>query len=206
MESSIPPLTPGVFVEFSKCAEDLIKSCENRAYHEAELVADANTPHITNSKQAKETQVASSTTSLPQKSQLDLPFVEERETNHFLGGLDDGDGNDDFGEYCYDSDGEMPNIGFTKEEYAEMERYFEEEIQNEPLHSMDIDEDTVVGDQLILLSEDEIKKLKVAELQAELKKIGLTLHGNKPELLKRIKKAMVDKTTVLVEKDNEVGA
>ena len=50
MESSIPLINSGVFGEVRKFAKDLIKSCENRACHEAEL-ADANTPHITNSKQ-----------------------------------------------------------------------------------------------------------------------------------------------------------
>ena len=32
MESSIPPLPPGVFVEVHKCVEDLIKSCESRVF------------------------------------------------------------------------------------------------------------------------------------------------------------------------------
>ena len=55
MESYIPPLPPVLFVEVRKCVEDLIKSCENRACHEAEL-ADANTSNITNSKQTQATQ------------------------------------------------------------------------------------------------------------------------------------------------------
>ena len=34
MESSIPPLPTSVFVEVHKCVEDLIKSCQSRAFHE----------------------------------------------------------------------------------------------------------------------------------------------------------------------------
>ena len=57
----------------------------------------------------------------------------------------------------------------------------------------------------ILINDDEIKKLRVDGLRKELKARGINATGLKPELLARLRKAMVDKVAIATVTNDEPG-
>ena len=102
-------------------------------------------------------------------------------------GLDDEfDLNDDLN---YDSNGNLPPQATLMDSLHE-EHELVEEIGPD-------DDDVSVPQNIIILTDDEIKKLKVVGLKKELRTRGLSHTGKKAELVERLKKAMIDKVPII---------
>ena len=90
-----------------------------------------------------------------------------------------------FDDCMYDSDGNMPP------EVTEVDLFhFEDAISTEVPSTA---EPLVQQENIALINDDELKRMKVDVLKAELRKRGLSTSGKKAELLERLRKAMVDK-------------
>ena len=104
---------------------------------------------------------------------------------------DADDSNDAIDEICYDSDGNLPPAATLNDTFhAELEIWREDDDVNH-----DCSEEPVI----VILSEKEIKKLKVDQLRKELRMRGLPHFGKKAELLERMKKAMDEKIPIINE-------
>ena len=89
----------------------------------------------------------------------------------------------------YDSDGNGPPQATLMDSYHE-EHYLIDEIDDD-------DPEVPETDDIVILSDEDIKKLKVDGLKKELRCRGLSHAGKKAELVERLKKAMVDRVPVL---------
>ena len=100
--------------------------------------------------------------------------------------------NDEFGNsdaINYDSDGNGPPQATLMDSYHE-EHYLIDKIDDD-------DPEVPETDDIVILSDEDIKKLKVDGLKKELRCRGLSHAGKKAELVERLKKAMVDRVPVL---------
>ena len=106
-------------------------------------------------------------------------------------------------EQGYDSNGYLPNFGEIEEE-----DHFEPAVQSgithdNPTVNLDSVELATEGAAFVLITEEDMNKMKVDELKAELKKRGLAVRGKKDELKEKLKKAMEDKVPVLATATSE---
>jgi len=89
----------------------------------------------------------------------------------------------------YDSDGNLPPQATLMDSQHE-EHDLVEEIGPD-------DDDVSLPQNIIILTDEEIKKLKVDDLKKELRARGLSHAGKKAELVERLKKAMVDRIPIM---------
>ena len=113
-------------------------------------------------------------------------------------------------ELGYDSDGEPPYFGNMEEEKMLMELFNEVSVGSEPQEeestSTSTTGTTTTTNQnaasFILITDEEINRLKVDLLRRELKKRGLSVGGKKAELQLRLKEAMEQGVCVVAESTN----
>ena len=89
----------------------------------------------------------------------------------------------------YDSNGNLPPLSTLMDSQHE-EHELVKEIGPD-------DDDILVPQNIIILTDDEIKKLKVDGLKKELRTRGLSHTGKKAELVERLKKAISDKVPII---------
>ena len=89
----------------------------------------------------------------------------------------------------YDSDGNLPPQATLMDSQHE-EHELVEEIGPD-------DDDISVPQNIIILTDEQIKKLKVDGLKKELRTRGLSHAGKKAELVERLKKAMIDRIPII---------
>ena len=109
-------------------------------------------------------------------------------------------------EMGYDSDGELPCFGDMELEMEMMSTYAEIAARNEdemPAPAQQPQEINQSAINFVEILEGAIMKMKVVELQQELKARNLSTTGKKDELQERLKKAMVDKTPIAGEISSE---
>ena len=98
---------------------------------------------------------------------------------------------DAFDDCLYDSDGNMPPESTEADLF-----HFEESISTEVVSTA---EPLIRQENIVIIDDDEIKKMKVDSLKAELRKRGISTSGKKAELVDKLKKAMVDKIPLVAE-------
>ena len=109
----------------------------------------------------------------------------------------------------YDSDGRLPDIDEDNGLEA-LENYSNQPIGREGME-VDVEEtknddgDDEANQNFVLISDDDIKKLKVEGLRKELKMRGLSSKGLKSELVDRLKKAMTDRVSIVVAENTEAA-
>ena len=115
-------------------------------------------------------------------------------------------------ELGYDSDGELPFFGDVQWEKSLLEAYNESPLQNEGEEQPALQEQPTnlvaeeAGGGVVMIADNAIMKLKVAELQKELHLRALSMRGLKAELQSRLKKAMEDKVPIGSAKTSEAVA
>ena len=101
-------------------------------------------------------------------------------------------------EMGYDSDGEFAEFTHKGDEAAMME-YVEDEMTNNIASPQQDAESAapVNNNSFILITDEQLGKLKLDEMRQECKKRGLRIGGRKADLVDRLKKAMVDKVPII---------